>query len=70
MHLDRYCNKTGCEDISYVVNLNIFMRQFLIKLSTFFLQVDQKIRNIKGKKIYCFMLTNMNENDRKSCPFQ
>ena len=54
MHLDRYCNKTGCEDISYVVNLNIFMRQFLIKSSTFFLLVDQKIRNIKAKKIFCF----------------
>ena len=54
MHLDRYCNKTGCEDISYVVNLNIFMRQFLIKSSTFFLQVDQKIRKTKAKKIYCF----------------
>ena len=54
MHLDRYCNKTGCEDISYVVNLNIFMRQFLIKLSTFFLQVDQKISLHKSKKKYCF----------------
>ena len=54
MHLDRYCNKTGCEDISYVVNLNIFMRQFLIKLSTFFLQVDQKISLHKSQKKYCF----------------
>ena len=70
MHLDRYCNKTGCEDISYVVNLNIFMRQFLIKLSTFFLQVDQKISLHKSQKNIVFMLTNMNENDKKSYPLQ
>ena len=70
MHLDRYCNKTGCEDISYVVNLNIFMRQFLIKSSTFFLQVDQKISLHKSQKNIVYMLTNMNENDRKSCPSQ
>ena len=55
MHLDRYCNKTGCEDISYVVNLNIFMRQFLIKSSTFFLQVDQKISLHKNQKNILFL---------------